>query len=216
MGRLINRNRRKRAKEAKAVRMVDIRREALRSFVKLPYVEVTLDAIGRRAGVKKGVASMYFGSREELFLELMRIELGEWFDAVQKSLEAHPARLTPVKMARILATSLAERPVLCRFLALAPVAFEQNMDIIESFRLHRWQLERMTELGRALEKRSQALEDGQGVRLLHRVLLFVAGIQPYADPRGSLSVNLLDPDFDALRLDMATEIEQEVLRSLGS
>ena len=216
MGRLIDRKRRERAKEAKVERMADIRREAVRSFLKLPYVEVSLDAIGRRAGVKKGVASMYFGSREELFLELIRAELGAWFDAVETSLDAHPARLTDARLARILASSLGDRPVLCRFLALAPVALEQNMEIVESFRLHRWQLERMTEIGATLRRKSPALKDGGGVRLLHRVLLFAAGIQPYADPRGSLAVNLLDPDFEALQLDIATEVEREILQSLAS
>lgn len=216
MGRLINRKRRQRAKEAKAERMVDIRKEAVRSFVTLPFVEVTLDAIGRKAGVKKGVASMYFGSREELFLELLKSELGSWFDAVQNAVDSYPARLANRRLARVLADSLAERPVLCRFVALAPVALEQNTEIIEAFRLHRWQLERMNELGDALERTSSQLEEGGGVRLLHRLLLLVAGVQPYADPRGSLAVNLLDPDFEVLRLDLAEEIEREVLQSLDS
>lgn len=215
MGRLIDRKRRERAKQAKVERMAEIRQEAVRSFLKLPFVEVSLDSIGRRAGVEKGVASMYFGSREELFLELLRTELGEWFDAVRKEIDARPTRLTNERLARILASSLAERVVLCRFLALAPVVLEQNMEIVESFRLHRWQMERMTELGGTLEKKSLGLENGAGVRLLHRLLLLTAGIQPYADPRGSLAVNLCDPDFEALRLDLADEIEREVLQSLA-
>jgi AcrR family transcriptional regulator len=216
MGRLINRERRERARQAKAERIVAIRRESVRSFVKHPYVEVDLDAIGRRAGVKKGVASMYFGSREELFIELIRTELEVWFAAVEEALEARrEGRLARQRLARLLATSLSERPVLCRLLALAPVALEQNMEIIEAFRLHRWQLERMTELGATLERRCSAIRDGDGIRLLHRMLLLVAGVQPYADPRGSLAVNLLDPDFEALRVDLAEEIERSVLQSLG-
>jgi AcrR family transcriptional regulator len=216
MGRLINRERRKRAKLAKAERMEAIRREAVRSFLKHSFVEVDLDAIGRRAGVKKGVASMYFGSREELFIEILRTELDDWFSALEHALETGPIRLTTVRLARTLAGSMADRTLLCRLLALAPVALEQNMEIIEAYRLHRWQLERMTEVGGALERRCTRLGDGDGVRLLHRLLLLVAGIQPYADPRGSLAVNLLDPDFEALRVDMAEEIERSVLHDLGA
>ena len=68
MGRLIDRTRRARAKNAKKDRMAAIRKEGRQSFAKMPYVEITLDSVGRRAGVKNGIASMYFGSSRVISL----------------------------------------------------------------------------------------------------------------------------------------------------
>ena len=208
MGRLIDRDRRTAAKEAKEDRKRRIRKEALRSFLKLPYVEVTVDAIGQRAGVKKGMVSMYFGSKEELFLLLLQEQLDTWYRELSDRLRAHPARLPANKLTGLLASGLAERTALCRLLALAPIVLEQNMEIMEAYRFQSWQRDRMVEVGRELERRSRNLERGNGLRLLLRLQLAAAAAQPFADPRGSLAVNLHDPDFVDFRIDLAEELER--------
>ena len=215
MGRLINRERLARAKKAKKGRMEDIREEGRNSFLKMPYVEITLDSIGRRAGVKNGIASMYFRSREELFLELLRDELDKWYFEIQEGLSVQPARLSDQKLAGLLATTLAARTSLTRFLSLAPVALEQNMEIMEAYRYHRWQRDRMVEIGGELERRSECLGPGDGLRLLHRIQLMASGFQAYADPRGSLAVNLIDPDFEDFRISMEAEVAREVVQFLA-
>jgi len=207
MGKLIDPRRRAAAKDAKQERQQRIRKEALRSFVKLPFVEVTLDAIGQRAGVKKGVGSMYFGSKEELFLVLLQEQLDGWYESVLRDLSAHPARVPEARLARLLARGLAGREVLCRLLALAPIVLEQNLEIMEAYRFQRWQRDRMVEVGRELERRSRGLDRGDGLRLLLRLQLMAAASYPFADPRGSLAVNLHDPDFADFRLDVADELE---------
>jgi AcrR family transcriptional regulator len=214
MGRLIDRQRRARAKEAKQDRMKDIREEALRSFVKLPYVEVTLDAIGRRAGVKKGVPSMYFGTKEELFLELLREQLEGWYAEVERRLGGQRARLTDARLARLVSSTLADRSALCRFLSLAPVVLEQNMEIMSADRFHRWQRDRMSAVGAELERRSRGMKQGQGLRLLHLVQLMTAAFHGYSDPRGSLAFNLHDPDFADFRIDLEQELESMIRRML--
>jgi len=215
MGRLIDRERRARAKEAKQQRMKDIREEAVRSFVKLPYVEITLDALGRRAGVKKGVASMYFGTKEELFLELLTDELDAWYQELERALGAQRARVSDTRMARLVSTTLADRPVLCRFLSLAPVVLEQNMEIMAADRYQRWQRERMSTVGAELEQRSRGMKQGQGLRLLHLVQLMAAAFHGYSDPRGSLAFNLHDPDFADFRIDLEKELAALVRRMLA-
>lgn len=215
MGRLIDRQRLARAKKAKKGRMEAIRTEGRNSFLKMPYVEITLDSIGRRAGVKNGIASLYFRSREELFLELLRDELETWYLEVEGGLSAQPARLSDRKLARLLAKTLAKRTSLTRFLSLAPVALEQNMEIMEAYRYHRWQRDRMVEIGRELERRSKGLGPGDGLRLLHRIQLMASGFQAYADPRGSLAVNLIDPDFEDFRISMEAEVAREVEQFLA-
>lgn len=207
MGKLIDKRRREQAKLAKKERMLRIREEATRSFVKLPYVEITLDAVGQRAGVKKGVASMYFGTKEELFLELLREQLDGWYGELEQKLSAQRSRMSSSKSARLVANSLAERSVLVRFLSLAQVVLEQNMEIMSADRFHRWQSDRMTKVGAALEQKSRELERGTGKRLLHLVQLMAAAYHGYSDPRGSLAFNLHDPDFADFRIDMSRDLE---------
>jgi len=215
VGKLIDRERRARAKEAKRERMQSIRDAAIRSFIKLPYVEISLDAVGRQAGVKKGIASMYFGSKEELFLQILRDELEDWYGGLEQRLGARPARLPSARLARLLAESLADRELLTRLLNLAPVVLEQNMEVMAAYNFQRWQRDRMSEVGAEIDRRCRGLENGDGISLLHRVQLLAAALHPFAHPRGSLAINLSDPDFAVFKVDMAAEIEALARRSLG-
>ena len=139
-----------------------------------------------------------------------------WYGSILDRLSAHEARVPDRKLAGLLARSLSDRSVLTRFLSLAPLALEQNMEIMPAYRFHRWQLERMAEVGREIERRNKKLGRGDGLRVLHRIQLLAAAVQPFADPRGSLAVNLIDPDFAELRIDMETEISAEVERFLAA
>jgi AcrR family transcriptional regulator len=216
MGRLIDRQRRAAARQAKDERMERMRREALRLFATLPFVEVTLDAIGQSAGAKRGVASMYFGSKEQLFLLLLREELERYYGEVTDGLAARRSRLSDAAMARLLAGGLAGRILLCRLLALAPIVLEQNVEIMEADRFLRWQRGRMAELGRTIEARGRGLAPGDGLRLLLRLQLTAAAMHPLADPRGSLAVNIHDPDFADFRVDLPVELEEVALSALGA
>jgi AcrR family transcriptional regulator len=216
MGKLIDRQRQAAARQAKDERMERMRREAIRLFATLPFVEVTLDAIGQSAGAKRGVASMYFGSKEQLFLLLLREELERYYGAITAGLAAHRKQLSDAVIARLLAGGLAGRLLLCRLLALAPIVLEQNAEIMEADRFLRWQRGRMAELGQAIEGRGCGLAPGDGLRLLLRLQLTAAAMHPLADPRGSLAVNIHDPDFADFRVDLPAELERLALSVLGA
>ena len=125
MGKLIDQAKRAQAKEAKEDRKRLIRDAAQESFVNQPYVDVSLDAICLRARLRKGIAAMYFGSKEELFLDLLQRQLVVWSDDLC-------ARLGEIRsgagksLVEVVASSLAERPVLTRLLGLLPVVLEQH------------------------------------------------------------------------------------------
>jgi AcrR family transcriptional regulator len=215
MGRLISSERRERAKQAKKQRKESIRAEALRAFVKRPYAEITLDTVGREAGVKKGIASMYFGSKEELFLLLLREQLEIWYHELEAKLSARASRCSDAQLARLIARTLAPRDELTRLLGLSPGVLEGNMEIIEAYRFHLWHKERMEAVGRELERRSRGLQRGRGIRLLHLVQVWAGALDHLSNPRGSLAVNLHDPDFKDLQVDMEKELTSFVIRFLA-
>ena len=207
MGRLIDADKRERAKHQRAERKRRILEVARSTFSRLPYVEVTLDNIGQRADVDRGVASMYFRSKEELYLRVLREELADWYSALEAELDRADDRLSKLKLAELLATSLAGRPELTRFLSFEAVVLEQNLDVMEAFRFQRWRRDRMTAVGAVLEKMAEGLEEGEGIRLLYRVQLLTAALQPAADPKGAATYVVGDPDFAVFQIDFEAELK---------
>jgi AcrR family transcriptional regulator len=177
-------------------------------------VEVTLDSIGQAADVDRGVTSMYFRSKEELFLRLHREELAEWYGAIEAELESTDGPLSDSELAELLATGLAGRPQLTRFLSLEAVVLEQNLDAMDVFHLQRWRRDRMASVGAILEQKVDALEVEEAIRLLHRVQLLTAALQPAANPKGAASYEAGDPDFAVFEIDFESELKRFVVAML--
>ena len=214
MGRLIDPEKRDRAKQQRVERKARILEVARSIFSRLPFVEVTLDSIGQRANVDRGVASMYFRSKEELFLRVLREELDDWYSALEAEIDRTDDPLSQLDLAELLATSLARRPELTRFLSLEAVVFEQNLDAMEVFHLQRWRRDRMEAIGAIFEKRVDGLGEGDAMRLLHRVQLLTAALRPAADPKGAASYEVGDPDFEIFAIDFETELKRFVVAML--
>lgn len=214
MGRLIDPEKKARAKQKRVEKKARILEVARSTFSRLPYVEVTLDNIGQRAEVDRGVASMYFRSKEELFLRLLREELIVWYSALEEELERADGSLSRSELVGLLATSLAGSPELTRFLSLEAVVLEQNLDAMEVFHFQRWRRDRMGAIGEILERTVDGLEAGEGIRLLHRVQLLTAALKPAADPKGAATYEVGDPDFAVFEMDFETELKRIVTAML--
>jgi len=216
MGRLIDPEKRERAKSQRVERKARILKVARSTFSKLPYVEVTLDSIGQRAKVDRGVASMYFRSKEELFLRVLREELGDWYSALEEEIDRADDPLSRLDLAELLATSLAGRPELTRFLSLEAVVFEQNLDAMEVFHLQRWRRDRMAAVGVILARKVDGLEEWDAMRLLYRVQILTAALRPVADPKGAASYEVGDPDFAVFAIDFEDELKSFILGMLNA
>jgi AcrR family transcriptional regulator len=175
-----------------------------------------MDSIGQAADVDRGVASMYFRSKEELFLMLLREELADWYAELETELEAATGRLSDSEIAALLARSLSQRPHLTRFLSYEAVVLEQNLDVMEVYRYQRWRRDRMAAVGEMLEQLSESLGRGEGLRLLHRVQLLTAALWPAAEPKGAASYEVEDPEFAAFEVDFEAELETFVMAVLSA
>jgi AcrR family transcriptional regulator len=216
MGRLINRDKLKRAKSERAAKKKRLLAEARSTIIRMPFIDFSLDTIGKQAGVDRGVASMLFRTREELFLLLLRDELDEWLTAVEKDLDARSSSLSAQGAVRLVAASLGERPDLTRMLSLLPVVLDQNLEAIEVFRFQKWRKDRTQEVGDKLDKLAPALEEGSGFRLLYLGQLLAGGLDLAANPRGSGSYEREDPEFARFWVDLADELEQLLVAALSS
>jgi len=213
MGKLIDKGKRELARRKRATRKERILAEARKSFERLPFVDVSMDSIGHAAKVDRGVASMYFTSKEGIFLLLLKDELDEWLSALATELEQSGEPRSARQLASLLADSLAARPRLTRFLSLAPVVLEQNLEVNEAFRFQRWRRDRMLEVGETVDAAAGPVSGG-GARLLHLVQLMAAGLEPLAHPKGTVAYELADPDFAILRIDLRDELESLIVAFL--
>lgn len=207
MGKLIDPKRRERARREREERKERILAVARSTFDKLPFAEVSLDSIGHAANVDRGVASMYFRTREELFLLLLREELAGWYEALEQELGRQGGRFKPSEAAELISGSLAARPGLTRLLSIESVVLEQNLDPMEAYRFQRWRRDRMVAVGELLERAVDGIGQGEGLRLLHRAQLLASALKPVADPRGAAAYEVVDPDFAVLAMDLETELK---------
>lgn len=206
MGKLINREKREKAKKQRSVRRLRILEEARLTFSRMPYVEVTMATVGQQAGVDRGVASMYFHTKEELFLLLLKDELVEWYRYLEEQFGTDEGALDARDIARLLAESLANRPVLTRFLSITPAVLDRNIEAMEVYRFQRWRRDRMAEVGELLERSASSIGAGEGFRFLNLVHLLATGLEPAAHPRGSAAFDRGDPDFAGFWIDLEDEL----------
>jgi AcrR family transcriptional regulator len=176
MGKLLKRRSREEIRRIERERREALLDAAARCFVHLPYSEVTLAAIGKRAGVAKGIAAMYFDNKDELYLQVLRSSLETWFDEITSDLGSSEEPLEPATLARTISESLARQERLVRFLGLLHRVFEREVDVVSAMALTTWLRERADALGEIMERRCPTLESGDGARFLMRLQFLVAGI----------------------------------------
>jgi len=215
MAALIDQGRRARARaasEERQRRILEVAREMLR---RLPLGEVSLDTVCNRADIKAGLASMYFGSRDELFLRIARDEIDTWLDRVETIV-----RETAVGDLRALchgiAADLASRELLVRVLAQAWTVLEGRVGTGEAMGFVRWQVDRAGAVGALLDTARPGGPAGAGARTILRLQQQMAAWAQGAVPRGSLEVALALPEMEAARCDLESEIRRFLERELAA
>jgi AcrR family transcriptional regulator len=214
MGKLIDPERSRRARQAREDRAQRIYAAARAAFVRFPFPEVTLDTIGQQAGVKQGQASLAFKSREELFLSIVRDELDRWYDDVKSRMEAARSDLDPEAVADLVSASLDERADLTRLLGALHTALELHDDGVEVHLFLSWQHERLLELADTLAQRTPAVDRWSGFDALYRAQLIAGAVHPLSRPTGNLAIDLVTDDHQIFALDLEDEVRRAVLDSL--
>ncbi|MET4428827.1 AcrR family transcriptional regulator [Mycolicibacterium sp. 624] len=118
--------------EQREVRRNAILDTARAMLEEMPVSEVTLNGLSRRACMAKSNVLRYFESREAVLLELSAEALGEWVDALEADLavgfdRSDPVSSRAVRVATVIADSLAARPVLCDLMSAQASVLEHNI-----------------------------------------------------------------------------------------
>jgi AcrR family transcriptional regulator len=198
MGKLIDQERRARARGARKERMRLIRKAAREAFDRQAFADVSLESIGRRAGLKDGLPALYFGSKEELYLQLVSDEIRDWLEKVARMLDDASCPIGIEALTDLLGRSLGGRPLLQRLLAQLVTVVEQTTDIGATLAFQHGLEERLTGAGTRLEEECSELGRGRGARLLHRTLLLAIGL--------GATARWLEPGNQSLKVDLEREL----------
>jgi AcrR family transcriptional regulator len=214
MGKLIDPNRTRKAREARQERAKKIMETAESAFLRYPYSEVTLDDIGQMAGAKQGQATLAYRSREELFLTVIRRQMAGWLNALEIDLTQSDGPLSRDQASDLVAKSLADRPDLTRLLGPLHMALEIHDDGIEVHGFFHWQRERLLELADRMAQRIEGSHQWDCFDALYRSQLTAAAVHPVSRPVGNLAVDLMAEDHQVFALDLEDEVKRVVLDSL--
>ena len=125
---------RARSDEQRAVRSQAILDTAAAMLREMPVADLSLNELSRRVGLAKSNVLRYFDSREAVLLELLASASREWLAHLATELPSAVRRRAGFKrraeqVAKAIAQSLVERPVLCDLSSAQAAVLEHNVSV---------------------------------------------------------------------------------------
>lgn len=183
------RARRPEQKEQRRAAILAVARElALESGVR----NVTLGSVANAVGLAKSNVTRYFGTREEIYLELASACWRDWADEVGRRLAAGDDVLD------VLAETLAERTLFCDLLGHTATSLEHNVSVEAARDFKRVVLGTVAELGAVVAQAHPDLTEGEGFELVAAASGLAGMLYPAANPPPTLrEVYAQNPDLAA-------------------
>ncbi|MEV6158309.1 TetR family transcriptional regulator [Nonomuraea sp. NPDC052129] len=147
---------------------------ALRSGVRT----VSLRAVAAAVGLAKSNVVRYFGTREEIYLELAAEEWQGWKEAVTERLRSAAG---PGDVVDALAETLEARPLMCDLLGYAAASLEHNVSL-EAARAFKMVLLGVGADVGAEVARATELTEGEGLELVGAATGLAGFLYPMAHP----------------------------------
>lgn len=200
--------RRATSEEQKQARRETILETARRLYGDRTYDDVDIATVASESGIAKGTVYLYFGTKEEIFLELLRRAWRTWIEEMQKGLSDPAIRHSIPKVVTLIGRTLEGRPELLGLIPILHTTLEGNaaVEIIREFRLEMKQ--GFEEVGRQMEEQLGFLLPGEGVMLLTRVHALVIGLSHVASPTPAAAEAIASEEMDLFRVDLGGAIAE--------
>jgi AcrR family transcriptional regulator len=206
MSNLFNREKRALNKKLKAERMERILAAAHRVFLRFPYFEVSMDSIRKIADVPQGRAEMYFGTREDLFLRVLRIASRAWAEELEASLTDEEGDLDPGQIAELLTASVQLHPDFFRLRGLLPMVFEQRLEMDSIMTVSGGLGADIGRVADALSARCDAIDASAARRLLLLLQAYGSSLHEAAHQDTSMNRLFNDEESSGFHLDLQAEL----------
>jgi AcrR family transcriptional regulator len=181
-GNAVPARKRARSPEDKDLRRAHLIEAATRLFADEDFDAVTVARVAALAGVAKGTAYLYFATKEALFLELVRHELTLWLQGLTLNLKrlqsAQPVKGVPIAMA----SSLVERPILCRLLVLLHTVIEPKLDETSAHQFKLFLHGLLSQASGLIVEKIPGMTLTEAATLVVQTHALVIGIAQQADP----------------------------------
>ncbi|MFF2253356.1 MULTISPECIES: TetR/AcrR family transcriptional regulator [unclassified Streptomyces] len=173
-------------------------------LTEMPVARLSLNELSRRVGLAKANVLRYFESREAILLELLDTEIQDWIAELQ---HAHPCaeattRERGDRLADVVATSMARRPVLCDLLSAQGAVLEHNISTEVGIRhkhAARQSLQTLVQL--ALRHLPELGTEGAAALMEATLLMAMTAWQCTHPSEAMLAAYASDPELAAMRLD---------------
>lgn len=164
---------------------------ALRSGVR----NVSLGSVAAAVGLAKSNVGRYFGTREEIYLELAAEEFQDWAGVVGERLEKATGSDDIIAA---LAETLVVRPLFCDLLSHSATTLEHNVSVPAIRAFKQVMLRIIDELGARVGQTHPDLTESEGGELVAAALGFAGTLYPVANPSPTLvELYAQDPDIAA-------------------
>ena len=167
---------------------------------------VTLSALARAAGLAKSNVYRYFGSREEILLEILVEDEAAWLAELERELAPLAGVGDLEAVATIVSRTIAARPVTCQLIAAVASVLEHNLSADAVLRFKTRVLELSIRIRNALHAALPQLPHAHTEALLRYLHALVAGLWPMANPAPLLAPLLEEPPFRPLACDFETDL----------
>ncbi|MEU3951515.1 TetR family transcriptional regulator [Streptomyces achromogenes] len=202
---------RARSDEQRAQRRRHILEVTAGMLTEMPVARLSLNELSRRVGLAKANVLRYFESREAILLQLLDAELRDWLTGLEEVLT--PVQGTPRergdRLARVLAESLAERPVLCDLISAQAAVLERNVSAQVAVEHKYATLRSFRALAELARRCLPELGTEDAFRLTGFTSLAVSAAWPYIQPSQALTAEYPDdPVVAAMHVDFAGVVRQ--------
>jgi len=173
---------------------------------------VGINELARQAEMTKSNVYRYFESSEAVLMDLLVEEFAGWHAELSTALARGGKAGSSVEhVARVFASTISARPLLCRLTSILPSILERKASF-----------ERMVEFkGNLLAIRQRAAQDfharvpGIPVRAFDQVvkhaLPLIIGLWPLSNPAGIAAQVIELPELESLRYDFEQDLEHALL-----
>ncbi|GGQ85494.1 TetR/AcrR family transcriptional regulator [Streptomyces flaveolus] len=195
---------RARTDEQRSQRRRQILDTAAAMLTEMPVAELSLNKLSRRVCLAKANVLRYFESREAVLLDLLDTETQTWIAELRNehaTIEG-TTRERGDRLADLLATSLARRPVLCDLLSAQGAVLEQNISTEAGIRhkqAARQSLQALTQF--VLSHLPELGPDGAAALVESTLLMAMTAWQCSRPSDAMVAVYASDPALAAMRLD---------------
>lgn len=160
---------------------------------------VSLAGIAAGVGMHKSALLKYFGTREEIFLQLAELEWQAWADSTVAALDAAPTSDPVEHVVTALSGSLVDRPLFCQLLMHTALTLEHNVSLEALRREKAATMAALEEVTAATHRALPELTPTACFELLAASGIVAAGLWQVAHPPPAVRMlkNTPPPDFPA-------------------